>query len=255
MNRTTVTGKLTKDPEFKQHGSFNSVTFSLHHSRYAGKNQQTGQVNWETEFFDFEITGNPKQNGQPDEATAFMQRGFHKGDHLWVEATQKTNTYKDNQSGQDKKFKRLIVDNYEQVQPRPQQQQQQQQAQPGYQQQSTAPNYAPAPGYAQAPPPNYTPAPGFPPQTQTAGPPAPNYAPQPPATAPGYAPAPQNYAPAPGYAPAPVPNYAPAPTQQPQFRPPAPGPVPMPAPGQVAAPAPGPAAPSPQFVGGQSAPF
>ena len=253
MNRTTIIGKLGKDPEFFDRGNFKVVRLFLYYSRFVGKDQQ-GQSKFDFENFDVEIqhsvpTGNGQQNGfqKVDETAKFMQLGLRKGDKLWVECTQKSSRSVDKQTQQEKVYKHLIVTDWEVLRAdQPQQQQ-------------------PAPGYAQPQPQQYAP-PAGPSQYAhpTAGPgyaaPAPAY--QPPAQAPVYQQAPpqqpQQYAP-----PQPPPQQAQPQQPQPQFAPSTPLPPAYTQPQQYAPPAPPqaggpvPVAPPPtaQFQGGRTAPF
>lgn len=235
MNRTTIIGKLSKDPEFQDRGNFKVVRLSLWHSRYAGKDPQTQQPKYEFENFDVELQNDKK-------VAAFMQLGLKKGSKLFVECSQQSSKGVDRQTNQPRTYKHLVVNEFHvmaDVEPQdgqqPGYQQQQQQPQGGYQQPQQ-----PQGGYQQ-PQPQY-------------GAPAPQYA----------APAPQYQQPAPASFPAPpqqpmapVPPPAQFPPQQPQYAAPAPPQgfyqPPAGAPGPV--PVPQPAQPPQQFNGGQAAPF
>ena len=250
MNRTTIIGKLGKDPEFLDRGTFKVVRLFLYYSRYVGKDQQ-GQSKFDFENFEVEIqhsvpTGNGQNGGfqKADETAKFMQLGLRKGDRLYVECTQKSSRSVDKQTQQEKVYKHLIVTDWEVLR-------------------ADQPQQAQVPGYAQAQPPQYAP-PAGPPQY---APPVPGYPPQQPqqfAAPPAYQPPPAS---APAYQPPPAPPQAqprPAqPPQQPPYAPPPPPPAPVYAqPPQYGPPAPPAAGPVPvapppaaQFNGGNTAPF
>jgi len=223
MNRTTIIGKLSREPELQTRAAnFRIIRLGIYHNRYAGKDGQ-GAAKYELEGFDVEI--------QADNLVdTFMAMGVQKGAKIMVECTQKSNEGTDRNTNQKKVYKTLVVTDFEILADKPrlqqnQQQQPQQYAPQGQQQPQYAPQQNQQPRYAPPAPPQSYQQPA-PPQQPYPQPQAPQFAPPPPPAPPQYAPpAPQQYQqpPAPQYQPqAPAPTPVPAPPPNNFYQPPAP---------------------------------
>ena len=186
INRVTISGNLTRDPELRATpGGTQVLSFGVAVNDRR-KNQQTGQWEDQPNFIDCTLFGNRAEA---------LSRILRKGMKVAVEGRLRQSRWQDKQTGQNRSKIEVIPDEVDLMQQQQQGYQPAPQQAPQYQQQ--APQYAPQ-GYQQAAPQYAQPAPQ----------PAPQYQ-----QAPRQAPAPRQAAPQP--APQPAPQQAPQQAAQP----------------------------------------
>lgn len=186
INRVTISGNLTRDPELRATpGGTQVLSFGVAVNDRR-KNQQTGQWEDQPNFIDCTLFGNRAEA---------LSRILRKGMKVAVEGRLRQSRWQDKQTGQNRSKIEVIPDEVDLMQQQQQGYQPAPQAAPQYPQQ--APQYAPQ-GYQQA-------APQY---AQPALQPAPQYQ-----QAPRQAPAPRQAAPQP--APQPTPQQAPQQAAQP----------------------------------------
>lgn len=100
MNRVTVMGHLTTDPQLRRAGEHDVCNLSLALNR--SYNDASGQKKEETTFVDLEAWGPTAQT---------LSRFFHKGDPILIEGRLKQDRWQDGQ-GRNRSRLKLVVDRF-----------------------------------------------------------------------------------------------------------------------------------------------
>jgi single-strand DNA-binding protein len=110
LNRVTVAGRLTRDPEVRYTTSGTAVAeISLAVSRFY--KDQAGQTKEETDFIDLTAFGRSAE---------VMQKHLHKGNPLFVEGRLHLDQWDDKQTGAKRSKLKVIAESMQFVGPRPQ---------------------------------------------------------------------------------------------------------------------------------------
>src|SRR5215831_10399919 len=108
LNRVTVAGRLTRDPEVRYTTSGTAVAeISLAVSRFY--KDQAGQTKDETDFIDLTAFGRSAE---------VMQKHLHKGNPLFVEGRLKLDQWDDKQTGAKRSKLKVIAESMQFVGPR-----------------------------------------------------------------------------------------------------------------------------------------
>jgi single-strand DNA-binding protein len=108
VNKVTLAGRLTRDPETKYTNSGNAITdISLAVSRFY-KNE-AGETRNETDFIDVTAFGR---------AAEIIQKHLHKGNPLFVEGRLKLDQWDDKQTGAKRSKLKVIAESMQFVGPR-----------------------------------------------------------------------------------------------------------------------------------------
>ena len=116
LNKVMLIGRLTRDPEFRAFATGGRVAkfgFAVTNRR---KNTQTGEWEDEPMFIDCEVFNRGETGKQADLIERF---GLHKGSQIFIEGRLHLDQWDDKTSGQKRSKHRLVVDNFQLLDPKP----------------------------------------------------------------------------------------------------------------------------------------
>ncbi len=116
LNKVMLIGRLTRDPEFRSFSTGGRVAklgFAVTNKK---KNAQTGQWEDEPMFIDCDVFN----RGEYKQADLIERFGLHKGSQLFIEGRLILDQWDDKTTGQKRTKHKLVVDNFQLLDPRPQ---------------------------------------------------------------------------------------------------------------------------------------
>lgn len=117
LNKVMLIGRFTRDPEFRAFANGGRVAKFGFAANNKKKNSQTGQWEDDPMFIDCEVYNRGENGKQADLIERF---GLHKGSQLFIEGRLVLDQWDDKTTGQKRSKHKIVVDNFQLLDPRPQ---------------------------------------------------------------------------------------------------------------------------------------